>query len=193
MTEKIEFEIEGKTLALGAVSGLVATFWKTAPLFLPTRTSVFFTQNSMLLGLLGLTGLIFTLLQATEISNEGISIPKISAYSAAAGFLIFAVAGYSAAPISSALQPEYNEKLTGDNLRTTTLKVEGMVCQGCKMTVERYLESMDGTKRISVSLSNQEATVIYDPDITSAENLSNAKVFQGAYSATIMEDKKYQG
>ncbi|MDY6788880.1 MAG: heavy-metal-associated domain-containing protein, partial [Candidatus Nanohaloarchaea archaeon] len=67
--------------------------------------------------------------------------------------------------------------MTGDNLRETTLKVDGMTCQGCRMTVKNYLESIDGTKRVRVSLSDQTATVIYNSDKTSAEKLVNAKVF----------------
>ncbi|MDY6788879.1 MAG: hypothetical protein SVV03_02840 [Candidatus Nanohaloarchaea archaeon] len=91
MTDKIELEIDGKTLALGAVSGLLATFWNIAPFILPARTSAFFTQNSTLLILLGVTGFILTLFQSSQITNEGISLPKISVYSAIAGFLIIGV------------------------------------------------------------------------------------------------------
>ncbi|MDY6789013.1 MAG: heavy-metal-associated domain-containing protein, partial [Candidatus Nanohaloarchaea archaeon] len=134
-----------------------------------------------------------TVFQASRFTDDGVSIPRVSVYSAIAGFLIVGVAGYSAIPVASALQSgSSQQELEGDNLREATLSVDGMVCQGCKMTVKNYLESMEGTKQVRASLSEEKAWVVYDVDKTSAEKLADSKVFQGAYSATLMEDKKYK-
>ena len=48
--------------------------------------------------------------------------------------------------------------------RKTTLKVSGMHCATCKITVEKALKSLDGVENVSVNLNNETASVEYDGD-----------------------------
>jgi copper chaperone len=48
-------------------------------------------------------------------------------------------------------------------METTTLKVNGMTCQGCVNSVTRVLQSMPGVSKVAVSLEKGEANFDYDP------------------------------
>jgi copper chaperone CopZ len=186
--------VDTTTVAGGAVGAFVATLWSTAPVFLSGTTAAAITQNQVFFILLGTAIAAGSILYTSSFRN-GLSIPKHSLYSGLAAFLIVGVVGYAALPVGSALQGQETPtgELTGDNLRVATLDVEGMYCQGCRLTVEKYLTSMEGTKQVNVSLSNKRSKVVYDADTVSAEQLANARVFQGTYSATVADDRQYRG
>ncbi len=40
-----------------------------------------------------------------------------------------------------------------------TIKIEGMQCNHCKMTVEKALSAMEGVTNVEVSLENKTATI----------------------------------
>lgn len=40
-----------------------------------------------------------------------------------------------------------------------TIKIEGMQCNHCKMTVEKVLSAMEGVTNVEVSLENKTATI----------------------------------
>ena len=63
-------------------------------------------------------------------------------------------------------------------MQTETLKVTGMTCGGCTSTVTRTLKSMPGVDDVNVSLSAGEATVQYDEQVTSPDQMKSA--VQGA-------------
>lgn len=44
----------------------------------------------------------------------------------------------------------------------TTLKIEGMMCEGCASTVRTALESVDGVTSVDVVLKKNTATVTHD-------------------------------
>ncbi|XP_068264455.1 copper-transporting ATPase 1 isoform X3 [Nyctibius grandis] len=49
------------------------------------------------------------------------------------------------------------------------LKVEGMTCHSCTSTIEGKIGKLQGIQRIKVSLDNQEAVVVYQPHLITAE------------------------
>ncbi|NWU28468.1 ATP7A ATPase, partial [Dyaphorophyia castanea] len=51
------------------------------------------------------------------------------------------------------------------------LKVEGMTCHSCTSTIEGKLGKLQGIQRIRVSLDNQEAVVVYQPPLITAEEI----------------------
>uniref|UniRef100_A0A8C5TP21 Copper-transporting ATPase 1 n=1 Tax=Malurus cyaneus samueli TaxID=2593467 RepID=A0A8C5TP21_9PASS len=51
------------------------------------------------------------------------------------------------------------------------LKVDGMTCHSCTSTIEGKLGKLQGIQRIRVSLDNQEAVVIYQPHLITAEEI----------------------
>ncbi|KAM6413536.1 copper-transporting ATPase 1 [Rhynochetos jubatus] len=51
------------------------------------------------------------------------------------------------------------------------LKVEGMTCHSCTSTIEGKIGKLQGIQRIKVSLDNQEAVVVYQPHVITAEEI----------------------
>uniref|UniRef100_A0A803Y820 Copper-transporting ATPase 1 n=1 Tax=Meleagris gallopavo TaxID=9103 RepID=A0A803Y820_MELGA len=51
------------------------------------------------------------------------------------------------------------------------LKVEGMTCHSCTSTIEGKIGKLQGIQRIKVSLDNQEAVVMYQPHLITAEEI----------------------
>uniref|UniRef100_A0A669Q280 Copper-transporting ATPase 1 n=1 Tax=Phasianus colchicus TaxID=9054 RepID=A0A669Q280_PHACC len=51
------------------------------------------------------------------------------------------------------------------------LKVEGMTCHSCTSTIEGKIGKLQGIQRIKVSLDNQEAVVVYQPHLITAEEI----------------------
>lgn len=58
-----------------------------------------------------------------------------------------------------------------ENLESLTMKIEGMHCEGCAETVKVLLDREPGVKTAAVSFQRGEARVLYDPRVTSAEQL----------------------
>lgn len=46
-----------------------------------------------------------------------------------------------------------------ENKMKKIIKIEGMQCNHCKMTVEKALSSLDGVTKVEVSLENKRATI----------------------------------
>ena len=59
-------------------------------------------------------------------------------------------------------------------METTTLKIDGMTCQGCVASVTRVLKAVNGVSDAQVSLEANEARVTYDAGKTSLLTLSQA-------------------
>ena len=65
------------------------------------------------------------------------------------------------------------------------LKVQGMTCGHCQMTVKKALENVKGVKSAVVDLENNSALVNYKSDKVTVENLVLAVVDAG-YKAEAM-------
>lgn len=48
-------------------------------------------------------------------------------------------------------------------MKTTTLTIEGMRCDGCAQTIKMLVEREDGVKGADVSHMENQARVLYDP------------------------------
>ena len=64
-------------------------------------------------------------------------------------------------------------------MRTEHLKVTGMSCDGCVISVTKALNAVDGIDNVSVSLDQDEATVCYDDYVTTQALLKSAVVAAG--------------
>ncbi|HAP93401.1 MAG TPA: copper resistance protein CopZ [Desulfotomaculum sp.] len=53
----------------------------------------------------------------------------------------------------------------------TILKVEGMSCNHCKMSVEKALQAVAGVKEAAVNLPGKSVKVIHDPGVVSRDKL----------------------
>lgn len=57
-------------------------------------------------------------------------------------------------------------------MKSITLKVEGMRCDGCAQTIEALVGAEDGVKAISVTYKTGEARILFDPARTSEDKLT---------------------
>ena len=67
-------------------------------------------------------------------------------------------------------------------MATTTLKVSGMTCGHCAMTVTEALEGVDGVQKADVDLQQGRATVEFDEARTTPRALA-AAVSEEGYTA----------
>ena len=56
-------------------------------------------------------------------------------------------------------------------MKTATLKIEGMHCDGCAETIKGLVEKEPGVRMVAVSFADGQARVLYDPDRISVERL----------------------
>lgn len=68
------------------------------------------------------------------------------------------------------------------DMNRTTLKIDGMSCGHCVMSVKKALESLDGVKIENVSVGS--AAVEYDPAVASPEQIVEA-VSDAGYKAAL--------
>lgn len=78
------------------------------------------------------------------------------------------------------------------NARTLELVVPGMFCAGCKASVEGYLSSVAGIEFVEARLTpRKSATVIYNPDKISKEEIVKNQVFDTYGPAGIISDEPF--
>ncbi|AKB85822.1 heavy-metal-associated domain-containing protein [Methanococcoides methylutens] len=56
----------------------------------------------------------------------------------------------------------------------TTIKVEGMSCGHCQMTVTKAISGVEGVSSVDVDLEKGEANVSYDPEATDIDTIKKA-------------------
>lgn len=78
-------------------------------------------------------------------------------------------------------------------MQTEHLRIDGMSCGGCTSKVTNALQAIAGVGDVNVSLSAGEATVQYDEQLTSPEQLK-AAVMDAGYSVDATDTaQKSQG
>ena len=65
-------------------------------------------------------------------------------------------------------------------MQTEHLKITGMTCDGCAAKVTQALKAVAGVGEVSVSLANHEATVQYDAEKATPDQLT-AAITQAGY------------
>ena len=68
--------------------------------------------------------------------------------------------------------------------KQVVLKVDGMHCSACPVTVQRSLTQVAGVQDAQVTLDPPQAVVSYDPNKVSADAMVQA-VTKAGYSATV--------
>jgi len=71
------------------------------------------------------------------------------------------------------------------------LALEGMSCASCAMRIEKGLKKLPGLHKASVNFATEQATVFYDPDRTSVEQMVE-KVEALGYTATPLREQVSQ-
>ncbi len=68
-------------------------------------------------------------------------------------------------------------------MKTVTLTVEGMHCDGCASNVQSLLGRQNGIKKASVSYQDKEARALYDPQVITEDQLVSI-IERGGYQVT---------
>ncbi|WP_292461874.1 heavy-metal-associated domain-containing protein [Methanolobus sp.] len=64
-------------------------------------------------------------------------------------------------------------------MREETIKIEGMMCGHCQMSVEKAIRAVKGVQEVRVSLGTKQAEVSYDPGITDPVEIKSAVIKAG--------------
>lgn len=72
-------------------------------------------------------------------------------------------------------------QVAAENLKLTTLEVEGMTCTGCENTIKKGVTHLGGIVKVTASHNDGKATVEFDAGKTSIEDIKKA-----------IEDKGYE-
>lgn len=87
-----------------------------------------------------------------------------------------------------------NTQQISANARKLEVSVPGMFCAGCKASVEGYLFSVPGIEYVEARLTpRKSATIIYNPDKITKEQIVKNQIFDTYGPATIISDEKFQG
>jgi Cu+-exporting ATPase len=69
------------------------------------------------------------------------------------------------------------------------LDIEGMTCASCVSHVEKGIKKIPGIDMANVNLATEKATVSYDPESVSPEDIVKS-VFDSGYGATVSSEEK---
>ena len=72
--------------------------------------------------------------------------------------------------------------------QTETFKVEKMTCPVCPVTVKKAIENVDGVKLVAVDLDAKTATVTFDDQITTTDEVAAASTNAGYPAGLIQTD-----
>ena len=72
-------------------------------------------------------------------------------------------------------------------MKTTTLFIDGMHCDGCASTVEALLSRVPGVRKADVSFADRRARVLHDPASASEADLA-AAVQKGGFTAKARQE-----
>lgn len=59
-------------------------------------------------------------------------------------------------------------------MKSVTLKIQGMHCDGCAQTIKTLVEREPGVKSATVTFKSSEARILYDPATTDEPRLVTA-------------------
>ncbi|CAN5319524.1 mercury resistance system periplasmic binding protein MerP [soil metagenome] len=86
------------------------------------------------------------------------------------------LAGIGAAVFAPASTAQATDEAT---LRTQTFMVEKMTCAACPITVRAAMKRVEGVRSVEVSFEAKTATVIFDPAVTTVDDIARASTDAG--------------
>jgi len=78
---------------------------------------------------------------------------------------------------------EASEAAVAPSERTVTFTVEKMTCAACPITVRQAMQKVEGVKSVTVDFESRTATVVFDPTVTTPDQIGAASADAG-YPAT---------
>lgn len=68
-------------------------------------------------------------------------------------------------------------------MKTVTLNIDGMHCDGCASNVQSLLERQPGIRKAAASFKDKQARILYDPQAVTEDQLVNL-VERGGFRVT---------
>lgn len=99
-------------------------------------------------------------------------VSSASLHRSLVAFLAFLLTSFLAVGCSE--QEKGQQAVAAGNAREMTIPVEGMSCNSCVASVKSTLKPMEGVERVAVSLADREATITYDPEKVTPEQVRKA-------------------
>ena len=98
----------------------------------------------------------------------------------------FAVVSFLLIPATAGMfaDEETEELQVDEDQKVAELSLPGMFCSNCANTAERTLEGMEGVTQAEVSLAEERALVVYNPEVITPEEMVEHEVLQG-YDASV--------
>ena len=100
-----------------------------------------------------------------------------------AAVVALGLTGLTVLNLSSANRADASEVTAQANEVTQSFAVENMTCPACPFTVKKAMARVDGVKSVTVDFDAKTATAIFDPAVTTAEDIAAASASVG-YPAT---------
>lgn len=75
----------------------------------------------------------------------------------------------------------------GTKTQEVTLKIDGITCRMCSLTIKTALKKLDGVSEADVSFKDKGAKVKYDGDKVTVDQMLNAVESAGKYKAVIID------
>jgi copper chaperone len=86
--------------------------------------------------------------------------------------------------LAASLQPD----LAAGDSKQAVLKIDGMTCGGCALSVRTVVKRIDGTHDVEVDWKKGRAVVSFDPDRVSAAEIAAAIEKKLSYRTEVVDD-----
>ncbi len=100
-----------------------------------------------------------------------------------AAVVALGLTGLTVLNLSPAKRAEASEVTAQTNEVTQTFAVENMTCPACPFTVKKAMARVEGVSSITVDFAAKTATAVFDPTVTTAQEIAAASADVG-YPAT---------
>ena len=106
-----------------------------------------------------------------------------------AALVALGLTGLTVLNLSSANRADASEVTAQANEVTQSFAVENMTCPACPFTVKKAMARVEGVNSVIVNFAAKTATAIFDPTVTTAQEIAAASTNVG-YPATSIDGWK---
>ncbi|MFT6791687.1 MAG: mercuric ion binding protein [Cellvibrionaceae bacterium] len=99
--------------------------------------------------------------------------------SAAALMVTMSMIGTKVFPVAQAASAAASAAESAALQQTSTFTIEKMTCAACPITVRKAMEGVEGVQKVTVDFGQKTATAIYDPSVTTIEQIAAASTNAG--------------
>ncbi len=106
-----------------------------------------------------------------------------------AALVALGLTGLTVLNLSPANRADASQVAAQTNEVTRSFAVENMTCPACPFTVKKAMARVEGVKSVTVDFDAKTATAVFDPTVTTAQEIATASADVG-YPATPVDGWK---